>query len=374
MKAAKCLKNKLMNSQSRNRDSDKDRQEAMMIKCVIWDLDETIWKGTLENGDRVTLRSAADQLLKTMDAAGIMQSIVSRNHHAEAMHQLKLFGIDKYFLYPQINYLSKLDNIRKIIEELNIYADTVVFIDDSEFETSQINYFLPQIKTVNSIEELEQMVEHGLINRSGSTFESANRRELMNNRRRRQEELLSFQGTREEFLISCNMNLNIRKAQERDEIRVLELAVRANQLNSFKRNLESSLVKSFLTAENKELYVCELKDRFGEHGIVGTCFVEVQEDAAVIKQFCISCRIEGRGIGFSFLAAVIRKIQKQYAEVSRIICNYCVNKKNSAALYLLKTLRFQFSCQEEDYRVYGLKLPQSYEAVSWLKVKEQGEE
>jgi predicted enzyme involved in methoxymalonyl-ACP biosynthesis len=78
-----------------------------MLKCVIWDLDDTIWKGTLKNEDELILLSSAYKLIKEIDAAGIMQSIISRNNYTDAMQQLKIFNLDKYFFIPKLTPYQK---------------------------------------------------------------------------------------------------------------------------------------------------------------------------------------------------------------------------------------------------------------------------
>jgi methoxymalonate biosynthesis protein len=258
--------------------------------------------------------------------------------------------------------------MKKIIKLMNINVDSVVFIDDNEFETSQINYFFPQVITANNTEELELIVRNQLENYVGKTYENYNRRELMLNRMKRQEEQNNFKGTNEQFLASCEMSLTIRRAKENDILRIEELAVRTNQLNNFKKKVNVCTIQEYLILEDRALYVCELEDRFGNHGIVGSCFIRIDGDKAIVKQFCISCRIEGRGIGYSFLSHVIHNIQQRYSDITMIICDFCVSSKNSSALYLLKALGFKYLNEKENYSVYSVKIPHKYSKVNWLKV------
>src|SRR5262245_5295950 len=114
-----------------------------VIKCVVWDLDDTLWDGTLLEGD-VYLREEALHALKVIDSRGILQSIASRNDYDTAMARLEEMGIAEYFLFPQINWNNKSQSVRKIIEELNIGADSVVFLDDQEFERQEVSFTLPE--------------------------------------------------------------------------------------------------------------------------------------------------------------------------------------------------------------------------------------
>src|SRR4051812_11623982 len=96
------------------------KKEKQSIKCVVWDLDNTVWDGTLLEDSEVTLRPHVVHLLKALDERGILHSIASRNDHAAAMAKLVDFGIADYFLYPQINWNSKASSVGQIAQDLNI--------------------------------------------------------------------------------------------------------------------------------------------------------------------------------------------------------------------------------------------------------------
>ena len=50
-------------------------QDKKKIKCVVWDLDETLWHGVLLENDALSLRSNVAEIVKTLDSRGILQSI-----------------------------------------------------------------------------------------------------------------------------------------------------------------------------------------------------------------------------------------------------------------------------------------------------------
>jgi FkbH-like protein len=104
-------------------------EERKTIKLLVWDLDNTLWEGTLLEGDGLRIRDGLVATLKALDERGILHSVASRNDHDLAMAKLKEAGLDEYFLYPQVNWNSKAANIRTIVESLNIGMDTVAFIE-----------------------------------------------------------------------------------------------------------------------------------------------------------------------------------------------------------------------------------------------------
>src|SRR6202040_4408207 len=98
------------------------------IKCVVWDLDDTLWQGTLLEGEDLVLTPGVKDAVQELDNRGILQSIVSKNDHDAALQKLAAFGLDEYFLYPQINWGNKSDSIQCIANELGIRLDTFAFV------------------------------------------------------------------------------------------------------------------------------------------------------------------------------------------------------------------------------------------------------
>lgn len=76
-------------------------KKITMIKCVIWDLDNTVWDGILLEGDVLQLRSKVVDAITVLDAYGILNAIASRYKHTLAIAQLQQFHIDHFFIYPQ---------------------------------------------------------------------------------------------------------------------------------------------------------------------------------------------------------------------------------------------------------------------------------
>ena len=69
--------------------ADTKTAEARKIKCIVWDLDNTLWKGTLVEGDEVVLNPGIEELLKYFDERGILLSVVSKNDFDPAWKKLQ---------------------------------------------------------------------------------------------------------------------------------------------------------------------------------------------------------------------------------------------------------------------------------------------
>ena len=183
-------------------DSQAKSSSKKAIKCVVWDLDNTLWHGTLAEGDKVELKDGIADVIKGLDQRGILHSIASKNNYEDAVQKLKEFGLFEYFLYPQINWNPKSSSVEIIREKLNIGADTFLFIDDQPFEREEVNAVHPEVECVDS-EYYLILEEMGRI-RSGTVSDDASQRRiryLEDIERKNEEE--QFIGTPEDFLANA---------------------------------------------------------------------------------------------------------------------------------------------------------------------------
>ena len=275
------------------------------VKCVVWDLDDTLWSGTLLEGDSVQLRSGIPEIIRTLDERGILQSIASKNDSESALTQLRKFGLADYFLYPQISWSSKSSGVQQIVTALNIATDSVAFIDDQPFERDEVNSVLPEVLCLDaaSLDQLLQMPE--MIPRF-ITSESRLRRQMYLTDLERKNAETAFTGPAEEFLASLKMEFSIQRAQEADLQRLEELTQRTHQLNTTGYTYSYDELSDFLRSPQHLLLVAELKDRYGTYGKVGLALVELKGDHWNIKLLLMSCRVMSRGVGAVLLTFITR--------------------------------------------------------------------
>ena len=77
------------------------------IKCIVWDLDNTIWNGTLLEDKDVHLRAEIYDFIRATDNRGILHSVASKNDRSLAIAKLEAFGLKDFFLVPQIGWSPK---------------------------------------------------------------------------------------------------------------------------------------------------------------------------------------------------------------------------------------------------------------------------
>ena len=276
------------------------------VKCVVWDLDETLWVGTLLEDGIVRLRPEARVVLETLDARGILHSIASRNERDDAIRMLKEFEIDQLFLHPQINWGSKAESIKTISRKLNIGIDSLLFIDDQAFERDEARFVLPELRTIDA-SAVSLLLDQEEVNPSAISNDAKYRRRRYQADIERQAAEDAFVGPNEEFLASLEMTLTLHLAGEEDLMRAEELTVRTNQLNATGITYSYSELDQFRGSSNHRLVIAELSDCYGSYGKIGLALVECEPSAWTIRLLLMSCRVMARGVGTVVLREIVER-------------------------------------------------------------------
>jgi len=273
------------------------KKKPKTVKCVVWDLDHTVWNGILLEDERVELRPGVLDIIRELDERGILQSVASRNDHARAMERLNALGIADYFLHPQINWAAKGQNVETIAKKLNIGLDTFLFIDDQPFEREEVAFACPAVRTLDAA-ELEGFLERPEMNPEFITDDSRKRRLMYHADIQRQEAEENFQGPSEEFLRGLEMRFTLAPCGEEDLQRAEELTVRTNQLNTTGYTYGYDELNAFRTSPDHVLLVAGLDDRYGSYGKIGLAMVEkTSPEYWTVKLLLMSCRVMSRGVG-----------------------------------------------------------------------------
>jgi FkbH-like protein len=280
-------------------------EKAKKLKCVVWDLDNTLWDGILvEDGpSKLRLKAGIVGIIEALDGRGILHSIASKNNRDETLQVLKDLQIDQYFLCPQISWQPKSEGIKAIAEQLNIGRDTLLFIDDTDFELEQVKSTCPDVQVLNAREyqTLLQMNEFQV----PVTEESRNRRKMYQLESTRQDLAAQFGDDYMAFLKDCNIRLNIRPMTEDNLQRVHELTQRTNQMNFSGNRYDREVLKVIISTPYLDTYVLDCEDRFGSYGVVGFSIVDSREPRMTDLMF--SCRIQSKRVEHAFLGHIAQK-------------------------------------------------------------------
>ena len=120
------------------------------IKLVIWDLDDTIWAGTLAENDIVKLYPHVKQAIEKLNDRGIINAICSKNDYNIAKAKLQSFGLWDQFVFPSIDFTSKGLRVANLIADMQLCTANVLFVDDDDSEIKEVKYYNREINVLHS--------------------------------------------------------------------------------------------------------------------------------------------------------------------------------------------------------------------------------
>jgi FkbH-like protein len=294
------------------------------VKCVVWDLDNTVWDGVLLEDPQVTLRPEVVEIIKTLDSRGILNSIASKNDHDVAMAKLRELGIEEYFLYPQISWNSKSSGIAAIAKAINIGIDTLAFVDDQAFEREEVAYAQPSVLCIDVV-DLATILDLPVMNPRFITEDSKLRRQMYLSDIARAHAEQEFIGPNEAFLASLDLAFTISVAQEDDLQRAEELTVRTNQLNTTGYTYSYEELDQLRQSPDHKLLMASLTDKYGTYGKIGLTLIECGPEIWTVKLLLMSCRVMSRGVGTIIMNHIL---QMAKAANVRLQAEFVSNNRN----------------------------------------------
>ncbi len=267
-----------------------------LVKCLVWDLDNTVWDGTLLENPDVELFPGIRETIVELDSRGVLNSIASKNDYDLAWKHLEKLGLAEYFVHPQIGWGRKSDSVAEIAERLNFALTTIAFIDDLPTERAEVNYHTDAVRCYDATQagELTGLPE---FSPEIVTVDARRRREMYQASFRRDAEKETFNGPDEDFLRSLDLVMEIKRADEVDLSRVEELTLRTSQMNATGVHYSDADLRKLLADPDHEVLTVTLTDRFGPHGAVGVLLLERHPRLWHLKLLATSCRVVTFGAG-----------------------------------------------------------------------------
>lgn len=276
------------------------------VKCVVWDLDDTLWHGVLVEQGSAGLKPRPEALetIMELDRRGILNSAASKNNPEEARAAIKQFGYEDYLLHPQISWEPKSVSLQRLSGALNIGLDTLLFVDDSAFERAEVHNALPSVRVVDAI-DCRALLQRADCNPPWSA-EAASRRKHYQEANVRDSAAEEFGNDYFAFLRDCRIELGISPLTEANLERVHELTQRTNQMN-FSGNLYTrEILEEILRSGRLKAFVLDCRDRFGSYGTIGFCLADPVEPRVTDLMF--SCRIQSKRVEHAFLSYLLRDL------------------------------------------------------------------
>ncbi|EXG82131.1 HAD-IIIC family phosphatase [Cryptosporangium arvum] len=294
------------------------------VKCVVWDLDNTLWNGTLLEGDDVQVTAEARHLLELLDSRGILQAVASKNDHDHAWAKLEQLGVADYFVAARIGWSVKSESVRQIAEELRFAESTIAFIDDQPAERAEVEYHRPDVRCYDAarIPELGALPD---LTPPVVTADSRNRRGMYRAAARRDSAREEHTGPDADFVRSLDLVMRIEHATEEHLLRVEELTLRTSQMNATGVHYSLEALRALLDDPAHRVLVVSMADRFGPHGAVGVVLMEVGGPAWHLKLLATSCRVVAFGAG----AVLLRWLDDQAARAgAHILADFRRTERN----------------------------------------------
>jgi len=278
----------------------------MKVKLVIWDLDNTLWDGTVFYKDKeaVTIKPGTKAALKELGKRSIECSVCSKNYVEDATNKLEELGIKKYFTDFEIGWGLKSDSIRKIIEKKKVDPSEVLFIDDDGFQREEVMCAIPGINAIELKDPLDVLNVEGIMVEK-PTDTDLKRVILLKQQRDRETAGMGRKKDFKEFLLECDMKMTVRLAQPDDLPRIVQLLNRTNELNATNNRYNLEDVKREHETGEIKIFVIDLTDKFGDYGLIAEAITTESKEECFIRDLTVSCRTMGRGIGGALLISIL---------------------------------------------------------------------
>ena len=321
-------------------------------KLVVLDLDETLWGGVVGDVGWQQLRLgghdafgeafvAFQRALKRLTRRGIVLAIVSKNTEAIALeaidqHPERILRRDD-FVGWRINWQDKAANIAELAAEINLGLDSVVFIDDNPAERARVRGALPDV-LVPEWPADKLLYEQALASLScfdtiTVSDEDRARTRMYVSERERTAARQSAQSM-DDYLATLGIVVTVEPLGPVSLARATQLLNKTNQMNLTTRRLTETEFSDWSSAPGHRTFVFRVADRFDDYGLTGIASVDVSSGAATMVDYVLSCRVMGRGVEETMIAAVVDYARDAGAKALSVAL--LPTKKNGPCLQFLE--------------------------------------
>ena len=353
-------------------------------KALVVDLDNTLWGGVIgEDGiDGIRLNAeypgagfqALQRALLDLTRKGILLAICSKNNPDDAMEVLEkhpgMLLRPKHFAAMRISWNDKVQGLREIASELNIGIDSLAFLDDNPFEREQVRALLPEVTVIDlppdPLEYARAVKEQAVFERLSLSEEDQQRAAFYAEQRERSRAEQNFQ-TKEDFYRFLEQEAEIAPAQAATVARISQLTQKTNQFNVTTRRYSEQQIEEMTSRPGWQVLSIRVRDRFGDHGLVGVAIVHDHDEVCEIDSFLLSCRVIGRTVETALLAYLAQGAR--YRGCKRLTGWFLPNKKNAPARNFYPQHGFELAAQNGGGTLWSFDLTRNEIASpEWVRV------
>ena len=342
------------------------------VKCVILDLDNTLWGGVLGDVgyDGIEIGEVSNiglvyqrfqHALLQLKRRGVILAICSKNDEANVRRVLAehpdMVLREGDFVKICANFSDKVSNIREIQAALDISLDSMVFIDDSSFERDFVRTALPELQVPEMPEDpadfLSALTTWNLFEVGSSSAEDAARTEFYQANVERQA-LQREASDLPAYLRGLGMVADIRSFDGFTMPRACQLFQRSNQFNLTTIRYSEAELKLIAEDPDCDTFTLRLQDRLGDNGIVAVVIARAAGQVLRVDSWVMSCRVLGRRVEQATLDVLARLARARGCK--RLVGEYRPTAKNAMVAALYTDLGFEGGQVEGGAQFFALDL------------------
>lgn len=337
-------------------------------KALIFDCDNTLWRGIVgedgtagidcSNGSKKgRAYYQVQRLALQLKKSGVLLGICSKNNINDVEEVFKT-NRDMYlslddFVIKKVNWNNKADNLCEISQELNIGLDSLVFIDDSDFEINLIRETLPQVATFQVPSrswEYPEMFEEvkSLFFNPFRTNEDEIKTHIYQDQERRKNYSNQYD-TLSDYLKALDIRINLHFNKEEILPRMAQMTQKTNQFNLTTKRYSEASMSRLIREKTFFVVAWNVQDKFGDNGITGLAILllDFEKSEVLVDSFLQSCRIIGRNIEFAVFDEIIKILKDRNFKTIR--GTYVETSKNMQVKDFYD--RLGFTRLEENYSI-----------------------
>ena len=313
-------------------------------KCLVLDLDNTLWGGLIGDDGLQNLVLGRDHpvgeaflnfqhYVKGLRQRGILLAACSKNDCETAKegfrHPDSVLAVHDFSAF-KANWNPKPDNIREIASELNIGLNSLVFVDDNPAERALVAAQLPEVAVPNVGSDVSSFA--GILECAGY-FEPVKilqddlaRADYYRGNEQRAASQGRFQSY-DEFLASLEMTAEIDAFRPVYLDRITQLINKSNQFNLTSRRYTRAEVEVISRASKYITLYGRLSDTFGDNGLVSVLIGSIHDQTLEIDLWAMSCRVLKREMEYAVFDTLVEKCIAR--GIHKIAGVYIPSKKNA---------------------------------------------
>lgn len=314
-------------------------------KVLVLDCDQTLWQGHVgEDGiwglEIDASREELQKYILRQYNAGMLICLCSKNNEQDVREvfdhrQMPLRW--EHIMSWRINWQPKYKNLQSLAAELHLGLDNFIFIDDNPVECSQVRAYCPEVLTLQlptSSHSLSHFLKHLWIFDEFIQTDEDLQRNMLYKQEKRREAVRRASLTLQDFLADLNLQVSITPVHQTQMKRVAQLTQRTNQFNCTGIRRAEYEIQQLCQQEHFQCLVVDVRDRFGDYGLVGVMIYILGEKALQVDTLLLSCRALGRGVEHTMLGELDKIALSQ--EASSIQIRFRSTAKNAPAREFLE--------------------------------------